>query len=247
MNYQRLYHLIMTKAQSRSLIGYCEKHHIIPRSIGGSNDDDNIARLTAKEHFVAHHLLIKCHIGKEKRKMQLAFWMMFKKSPLTSERCVSNARTYEWARKQASAARRGVPRTPETLAKMHRFPKGHKPWNTGIPKTDQEKEKLRAAQLGKPSGNKGHHYKHTPEAIAKIIAAGKRPCSEETKRKISLAQIGVSKPSMIGYKHTPETIEKLRLLGQRPRGPLPLETKMKISAALKGKPKQAKGQNAARS
>ena len=183
----------MIRAQSRNISGYLEKHHIIPKSIGGSNAETNIAKLTAKEHFVAHHLLIKFHVSKEKRKMQLAFWMMFKKSGLTSGRCVSNARTYEWARKQASAARSGVPRTPETLAKMHRFPKGHKPWNTGIPRTDQEKEKLRASQLGKPSGNKGHRRKHTAEAIAKIIAAGRRPCSEETKRKISLAQIGIPK------------------------------------------------------
>lgn len=38
---------------------YCEKHHIIPKSLGGSNNKDNIVVLTAREHFIAHLLLTK--------------------------------------------------------------------------------------------------------------------------------------------------------------------------------------------
>jgi len=41
------------------LVGYFEKHHIIPKCMGGSDSPDNIVALTAREHFVAHQLLVK--------------------------------------------------------------------------------------------------------------------------------------------------------------------------------------------
>lgn len=43
----------------RTLEGYTEKHHIIPRCLGGSNEQINIAVLTAREHYIAHLLLTK--------------------------------------------------------------------------------------------------------------------------------------------------------------------------------------------
>lgn len=36
---------------------YKERHHIIPRCMGGSNNKDNLIDLYAKEHFIAHKLL----------------------------------------------------------------------------------------------------------------------------------------------------------------------------------------------
>ena len=36
---------------------YCETHHIIPKSEGGTDDQDNLVNLTAREHYVAHRLL----------------------------------------------------------------------------------------------------------------------------------------------------------------------------------------------
>lgn len=38
---------------------YKENHHIIPSSLGGSDDSDNRVYLTAREHFVCHALLCK--------------------------------------------------------------------------------------------------------------------------------------------------------------------------------------------
>lgn len=244
MNYHAIHDRLIVRARFRHLVGYCEKHHVKPKSISGSGDPSNIVALTAKEHFVVHHLLIKCYDGEAKKKMQLAFWMMFKRSPHTV-RHVTSARTYAWARQQVSDARRGTRRTPETIAKMSAGAMGKAAWNKGIPQTKEVRQKLRAANLGKPSPAKGlRGYKHTPEAIAKIVAAGRRPCSPETRLKISLAQIGKPKPPTFGYKPTPETIAKLRRASQRPRGPLSQETRLKISLALKGRPKLRRVQNA---
>ncbi len=37
--------------------GYCETHHIIPVSMGGSDEKDNLVRLTGSDHFKLHILL----------------------------------------------------------------------------------------------------------------------------------------------------------------------------------------------
>lgn len=42
---------------------YYERHHILPRSAGGSNSKDNLVLLTAKEHLVCHFLLTRMFEG----------------------------------------------------------------------------------------------------------------------------------------------------------------------------------------
>jgi hypothetical protein len=64
MNYFLAYQLLIAKAKARVCPeGYVERHHILPRALGGSDDSSNLVALTAKEHFVAHVLLAKIHGG----------------------------------------------------------------------------------------------------------------------------------------------------------------------------------------
>jgi hypothetical protein len=66
MNYQKTYSSLIAKAQARTaLIGYKERHHILPRSMGGTDDASNLVNLTAREHFIAHYLLAKIHGGSQ--------------------------------------------------------------------------------------------------------------------------------------------------------------------------------------
>jgi hypothetical protein len=51
MNYEKIYDCIIKRAKTRKLEGYVEKHHIIPKCMGGSNEKQNIVELTAREHF----------------------------------------------------------------------------------------------------------------------------------------------------------------------------------------------------
>lgn len=53
-----------------------ENHHVIPRSLGGSDVPSNIVRLTSRAHYVCHLLLIRMHTGPSKRKMLYAFNLM---------------------------------------------------------------------------------------------------------------------------------------------------------------------------
>ena len=74
MEYIKIYNQIIERAQNRKLEGYKEKHHIIPRCMGGSNNKENIVELTAREHFLCHHLL--CKIYPENEKLWYALFLM---------------------------------------------------------------------------------------------------------------------------------------------------------------------------
>jgi len=72
--YTRWYYSIIDNANSRTLHNtvYIEKHHIIPRSMGGNNDVTNLAKLTAREHYLCHYLLTKMTTETNKVKMLCA-------------------------------------------------------------------------------------------------------------------------------------------------------------------------------
>mgnify|MGYP001410706916 CR=1 FL=1 len=57
--YSKWYFNIIKNAKTSVRIGYTEKHHIIPKSLKGSNIKDNIVKLTAREHYICHILLTK--------------------------------------------------------------------------------------------------------------------------------------------------------------------------------------------
>ncbi len=58
MDYKKVYNSIIEKAVNRiSIDGYYERHHIIPKCKGGTNESNNIVKLTLREHFICHWLL----------------------------------------------------------------------------------------------------------------------------------------------------------------------------------------------
>ena len=61
MDYCRIYNSLISRAKDRVIDGYCEKHHIVPRCLNGTDSEENLVRLTPEEHYVAHQLLVKIH------------------------------------------------------------------------------------------------------------------------------------------------------------------------------------------
>jgi len=61
MNYETHYNKLIERARTRLLECYTERHHIVPRCMGGSDDAENLINLTAREHYVAHQLLVKIY------------------------------------------------------------------------------------------------------------------------------------------------------------------------------------------
>ena len=95
MDYQRIYNSLIDRATSRVIDGYCERHHIIPRCLGGQDTEENLVRLTPEEHYVAHQLLIK--IYPENHALAKAAAMMIPNRP-------SN-KMYGWIRRRFSVAK----------------------------------------------------------------------------------------------------------------------------------------------
>lgn len=99
--YSKWYIAIISRAKSRKkLTGYTEKHHIIPRCLGGNNRQHNIAILTSREHFICHILLAKCTSGDTRTKMVKAA-MCMRRSPTNQKRYV-NSRLYSEIKRQYS-------------------------------------------------------------------------------------------------------------------------------------------------
>lgn len=72
-----------------------ERHHILPRCMGGWNGE-NIVKLTAREHFVAHALLARAFPRNDK--LSYAFWAMCNQSNKYHERKRPSSRLYERAK-----------------------------------------------------------------------------------------------------------------------------------------------------
>ena len=83
MDYKAIYYKIIEKAKKETEngnrhVGYYERHHIQPKSLGGTNDKENLVKLTAREHFICHWLLVKMYNKgtTERNKMLCALWRM---------------------------------------------------------------------------------------------------------------------------------------------------------------------------
>lgn len=99
MDYEKTYYdyIAHVKTLNRSKDDgiYYERHHIIPRSLGGLDTEENLVLLTAKEHYYAHYFLWKFNPC---RQTAYAFYMMNTMISSTQKRYI-NARLYEESRK----------------------------------------------------------------------------------------------------------------------------------------------------
>ena len=196
--YSKLYYKITSNAKQRITDGYTELHHIIPQSMGGSNDKENLVDLTAREHFICHWLLIKMTEGEDRSKMLYALNGMKAENRYQKRYHTKiTARVYEKYR---------IEHAENHSKKM----KGRPAKNKGIPMSDEQKQLLREkAKANHASGkvyseesqrkrlSKMVGYKHSEETRQKqsIASKGKPkgPMSEEEKIKRSVKQKGVAK------------------------------------------------------
>lgn len=102
MNYKNHYNLLIDKAKNRSILKniYKEKHHIIPKCMGGTDDKENLIELFPEEHFVAHLLLMKIH--PRSAGLKLAVKMMCQMKKKGREKI--NNKNYGWLKKEFSKA-----------------------------------------------------------------------------------------------------------------------------------------------
>jgi hypothetical protein len=210
--YTKWYYAIINRSCTRANNEYTEKHHIIPKSLGGNNHPTNLVRLTMREHFVCHQLLIRMLDGESRYKMLHAAWRLAhqKGQKITS-------RQYEILKKLRSNAMTGrknpavsvaltgrkVPR--EVIAKRVATVTGSKRPATSAAlrgrsnpkaslaltgrKQTAESVKKRADSLrGKPSGAKGRKQSDEEKAMRSRLMSGRpsphkgKPWSESRRR-----------------------------------------------------------------
>ena len=99
--YTRWYYNIIDHRKKNIFEGYTENHHIIPSCMGGSNKKDNLIRLTAREHFICHLLLVKMTTGREKNKLWYALNHMLISSD-NQQRYMPSSRTYSYIKEELS-------------------------------------------------------------------------------------------------------------------------------------------------
>jgi hypothetical protein len=92
MNYSACYSRIIDRARSRLQESEYELHHIVPKCLGGSNTRSNLVRLTLKEHFVCHRLLVKMYQGEARQKMSFAYYRLCNRHRITSGRAYQSAK-----------------------------------------------------------------------------------------------------------------------------------------------------------
>jgi hypothetical protein len=157
---------IRNKKEAKTVIGYSEKHHIIPKSLNGLNVKENLIFLTAREHLICHLLLTKMVEGQDKIKMQYALGRMLHIENAKFGNFQIKSRTYNYIRTQiaeaASNTHRGRKDSEETRLKKSKALKGRPSptkgmtaWNRGISMTQEAKEKASKKLSNRISWNKG--------------------------------------------------------------------------------------------
>lgn len=139
---------------------YKERHHIIPRCMGGDDCEDNLIDLTAKEHFDAHKLLYEENKN-SKYSSKLACAMFFSSTQATNEgRVKLSAEEYKYLKmcraKEQSIRMKGIPKSEEHRRKIS---ESHK----GKILSDETKQKIRETKakngigIGEKNGMYGVH------------------------------------------------------------------------------------------
>ena len=153
--YTKTYFRIVGSAKARLTEGYVERHHSIPKSLNGTNDPSNLVRLTAREHFICHLLLLRMTRGANRIKMLRAVqaFGISKKA----EKRILTARQYQTIRTLTAdlpAWNKGktlsdyTPEQKEALRKSGITKRGKT-------QTVESNAKRSATQSGRPAHNKG--------------------------------------------------------------------------------------------
>ena len=146
MNYQKLYSNIISKSieKNRKKIKngiYYERHHIIPKCLGGLNNIENLVLLTAKEHYICHKLLKEIYPNNSS--IFYAFWRMCINGQ--KQRFKPSAKVYERTRKEFSEFQTIQKKGKKFLTKEHylklsEINKGNK-YNVGRIVSDETKKR----------------------------------------------------------------------------------------------------------
>jgi hypothetical protein len=185
--YSQIYYSIIERAKSRPINGYTESHHILPKSLGGTNDSENIVELTAREHYICHLLLTKFTEGIAYQKMSYALHRITNRK----ENHIKSSRIYEMIRTAHSKMlsektkgvsmleRCGVPYAHEiSVYQKEKIRESNKSrvWTNEMRQKVSESQKQRYKE--RPESFKQHDWK--PESRKKMSISAKNRAAKYT-------------------------------------------------------------------
>jgi hypothetical protein len=195
--YNNWYNQIIDRARTRTLDGYSESHHIIPESLGGPDTDENLAKLTAREHFICHWLLVKTTAGEDRYKMINALRMMrAEKQGQQRYKTKITARVYAKLKEEYSV-----------LQSQKVSGKNNPMYGEKFYRSEDGKKRQREAISGDRNGSKQDdaRKKITDSKLGKKRA----PFSDEWREKMSKSKQGENN-NRYGVKITEDTRKKMR-------------------------------------
>jgi hypothetical protein len=221
--YTRWYNQITDRARNRTIDDYTETHHVQPRSLGGADNADNLVKLTAREHFICHWLLVKMTTGEDRYKMLNALRMMrAEKSGQKRYNTKITSRVYENLKLEYA------------LLHSERVRGENNPmYGDKFYRSEDGKQRQREAILG---DNNGARSEEARKKIAESkLGKSRAPFNEEWIARLSESKIGKNNPRY-GVTVSEETKSKMRekALGRKQSE----ETKLKKANAIRGKKRE---------
>ena len=178
--------------------GYKERHHIIPRCVGGTDEHTNLTYLTAREHYFAHLLLAKHYGGSHWRAVKFMGELkgrktskMYESARLIWIRSISGENNHNYGKGylQAGELNHMYGKTTSDLQK-----ESTRMLMTGRTVSEETRKKMSASQTGKKATEETRRKMSeqrkgrilSEEHKAKVGRKG-RVISEETKKKMSIS------------------------------------------------------------
>lgn len=206
MDYRKIYDNIVERGRDRKINGYYERHHIIPKCIGGKDIKNNIVNLTAREHFICHWLLH--NIFPNNIKLSRAFTMMCLVKSDKQNRYTPSSRIIEYSKLEKSRTSSGennpkywkgkkggpvsgknhpMKKNPELRNQISKKLKGHLV-------SEETREKISKKNKGQTPWNKNKILLPLSKAHRKKISISnlgkkKRPKTNDEKEKIKQYQL----------------------------------------------------------
>ena len=216
MNYQQIYDNLIHRALNREISGYSEKHHIVPRCLGGTDTEDNLVKLYPEEHYLAHLILCKLNLGNQK--------LLYAAINMTTGSMINNGRrsnkAYGWLRRQYAESMSG---DNNPNRKNPKIQKEAAKKRIGQKRTEETKQKMSLAQRGRI------FCEETKNKMAEA-AKNRPPISEETRKKLKQR-----KPNTYwtGKQMSEETRAKMSVSQQGKTMSEEAKEKMRIAAKIR--------------
>lgn len=231
--YRKVYFQIIDRARLRGLDKnkidlYVEIHHILPKCLGGTDENDNLVALTYREHIVCHKLLCKLYPDNYYLHSSIYLMLHIKIENGKKVKTFSNSKEAEEYKLFLKTHKK--PLSEESRKKMSESHKGWSPSeehrrrasevHTGKIVSKETREKLRKVNLGR------HHTEESKRKISESRRGKKLSSDKKNSKSLKGKRLGISP--------TKEQVEKAKQTRILHGGWVHTdESKRKISESLK--------------